>query len=171
MFQAGAVSAGYHVSNIHVSRLIHAAILQSGGPRNHWAKLDEKIAYDRSNQLVDKLGCTGQQEYMECLQNISVDVILSEQNSVCEHNIRNINCFIPVLDGEIVQHNISSTLNNKIMFGYNSNEGFLKLMQFLTKEFPTEKLYTEGFSQEIFMKMLKRMFPNTDNKVCSLFLK
>ena len=153
------------MANIHVSRAIHAAILQSGGPHNHWAKLEEKVAYDRSNQLVEKLGCTGKHGYMKCLQNVPVDDILSEQNSVCEHNIRNSNCFVPVLDGEIVQQNLTATPNTKIMFGFNSNEGFLKLMQFLTKEFPTEKLYTEGFSQEIFMKMLKRMLPNIDNKV------
>ena len=47
-----------------------------------------------------------------------------------------------------------------ILMGFNSNEGFLTLMQFLTKEFPTEKLHTEGFSRKMAMKMIAKMFPS-----------
>ena len=41
----------------------------------------------------------------------------------------------------------------------------LKLIQFLTREFPTENMYTEEFNEKIFLKMLLRMFPNADVKV------
>lgn len=157
------MSASYHVANIHVSHVIHSAILQSGGPHNNWAKLDKKVAFQRSSTLTKNLGCNLGD--IECLQNVDVEEILAAQNSVCEHSITNINCFVPVLDGEIVTANSAPANNNtNIMFGFNSNEGFLKLMQFLTKQFPTEKLYSEGFSQEIFTKMLASMFPEVDEK-------
>ena len=95
-----------------------------------------------------------------------MDQILEEQDSVCDLDIMTPNCFVPVEDGETVPKAEGiQTSSAKVMYGHNSNEGFLKLMQFLTREFPTEKLYTEGFSQEIFLKMLSRMFPNADNKV------
>ena len=54
-------------------------------------------------------------------------------------------------------NNSSST---PVLMGFNSNEGFLTLMQFLTKEFPTEKLHTEGFSRKMAMKMISKMFPS-----------
>ena len=54
-------------------------------------------------------------------------------------------------------NNSSST---PVLMGFNSNEGFLTLMQFLTKEFPTEKLHTEGFSSKMAMKMISKMFPS-----------
>ena len=108
---------------------------------------------------------------MKCLKNVSVEEIVSEQNSVCGHSILNLNCFVPILDGAIVQNNLTVLANTKIMYGFNTNEGFLKLMQFLTREFPTEKLYSEGFSREMFLKMLSRLLPEADKKVkdCPLF--
>ena len=146
-----------------MSHVVHAAILQSGGPHNTWAKLDKKVAFKRSSSLAKKLGCDTAD--IECLQKVDVEEILAAQNSVCEHSITNINCFVPVLDNDIVTANpVPANNNTHIMYGFNSNEGFLKLMQFLTKQFPTEKLYSEGFSQEIFTKMLSRMFPEVDAK-------
>ena len=57
------------------------------------------------------------------------------------------------------QENITRP-STPILMGFNSNEGFLTLMQFLTKEFPTEKLHTEGFSRQMAMKMIAKMFPS-----------
>ena len=59
----------------------------------------------------------------------------------------------------MVVKNITSS-STPILMGFNSNEGFLTLMQFLTKEFPTEKLHTEGFSRKMAMKMIAKMFPS-----------
>ena len=74
-------------------------------------------------------------------------------------------CFLPIEDGQMVgktrmdQENITRP-STPILMGFNSNEGFLTLMQFLTKEFPTEKLHTEGFSRQMAMKMIAKMFPS-----------
>ena len=162
--QAGAVSASYHVGNVHVSGLVHAAILQSGGPHSPWARQQPGVARARTRRLSSRLGCADQADLTSCLQSVSVDQILEAQNSVCDLDIVTPCCFVPVEDGETVPAEETQT-SAKVMYGHNSNEGFLKLMQFLTREFPTEKLYTEGFSQEIFLKMLSRMFPNADEKV------
>ena len=93
--------------------------------------------------------------------------IVGEQDSVCGLTIAAPSCFVPVEDGDTVQLRAGPgpAPATRLMYGHNANEGFLKLMQFLTREFPTEKLYSEGFSQEIFLKMLSRMFPQADNKV------
>ena len=74
-------------------------------------------------------------------------------------------CFLPIEDGLMVaktrmnQENMTRP-SIPILMGFNSNEGFLTLMQFLTKEFPTEKLHTEGFSRKMAMKMIAKMFPS-----------
>ena len=159
------MSASYHVGNVHVSNLVHAAILQSGGPHSPWAREEPGLAMARSRSLARRLGCEDQTQLISCLRSVSVDQILEEQDSVCDLDIVTPNCFVPVEDGETVPKAGVIKTKAKLMYGHNSNEGFLKLMQFLTREFPTEKLYTEGFSQEIFLKMLSRMFPKADNKV------
>ena len=64
-----------------------------------------------------------------------------------------------VVKTEMNQENITHS-SIPILMGFNSNEGFLTLMQFLTKEFPTEKLHTEGFSRKMAMKMITKMFPS-----------
>ena len=71
-------------------------------------------------------------------------------------------CFLPIEDGQMVaKKNQNMTQSSiPILMGFNSNEGFLTLMQFLTKEFPTEKLHTEGFSRQMAMKMISKMFPS-----------
>ena len=163
------MSASYHVGNVHVAGagLVHAAILQSGGPHSPWARQEPGVARARSRRLASKLGCADQAELASCLQSVSVDQILEGQNSVCDLGIITPNCFVPVEDGQTVPSSQAEETQTsaKVMYGHNTNEGFLKLMHFLTREFPTEKLYTEGFSQEIFLKMLSRMFPNADEKV------
>ena len=163
------MSASYHVGNVHVSGagLVHAAILQSGGPHSPWAREEPGLAMARSRDLARRLGCVHQAELASCLQSVGVDQILEEQDSVCDLGIVTPNCFVPVEDGETVPRSQAEVIQTsaKVMYGHNSNEGFLKLMQFLTREFPTDKLYTEGFSQEIFLKMLSRMFPKADKKV------
>jgi hypothetical protein len=35
----------------------------------------------------------------------------------------------------------------------------------LLQEFPTERLHSEGFSQEMFERMITRMFPQLSNQV------
>ena len=103
------------------------------------------------------------------MQGLAVEDIVGEQDSVCGLTIAAPSCFVPVEDGDTVQLRAGPgpppPPPPPPMYGHNANEGFLKLMQFLTREFPTEKLYSEGFSQEIFLKMLSRMFPQADNKV------
>ena len=101
------------------------------------------------------------------VQGLAVEDIVGEQDSVCGLTIAAPSCFVPVEDGDTVQLRAAPAPApaTRLMYGHNANEGFLKLMQFLTREFPTEKLYSEGFSQEIFLKMLSRMFPEADNKV------
>ena len=72
-------------------------------------------------------------------------------------------CFLPTEDDQmVIKTNMNSSL--PILMGFNSNEGFLTLMQFLTKEFPTEKLHTEGFSRKMAMKMIGKMFPSMPAK-------
>ena len=145
--------------------MIKAAILQSGGPNSPWSKLDKKTIYKRSVALAQKLRCPVS-NITDCMRNVSVEEILENQNEVCAHNIVHLNCFVPTIDEELVRKsNQVIDQNIDIIHGYNSNEGFLKLMQFLTKEYPAEKLYTEGFSQEMFFKMLSRMFGEDDEKV------
>ena len=161
------MAASYHNDNIHVSSLLHAVILQSAGPSNSWAKLDSKEAKQRTARLADKLGCSTAD--VDCLQSVAVSEILAVQDTVCGHGLQAANCFLPSVDDEIVfsnkyQQKLNRT-NTNLMFGYNSNEGFLRLMQFLTKEFPTEKLYSDGFSEEMFRRMLTRMFPEVDDQV------
>ena len=101
------------------------------------------------------------------VQDLAVEDIVGAQDSVCGLTIAAPSCFVPVEDGDTVQLRAGPgpAPAPRLMYGHNANEGFLKLMQFLTREFPTEKLYSEGFSQEIFLKMLSRMFPQADNKV------
>ena len=128
--------------------MIKTAILQSGGPDCPWTKIDKKTIYKRSLSLAQKLGCPVS-NVTDCMRNISVDDILEKQHEVCAHNIVHLNCFVPTIDEELVREsNQVNDPNIDIIHGYNSNEGFLKLMQFLTKEYPSEKLYTEGFSDE-----------------------
>ena len=161
------MSASYHSDNIHVSSLIHGLVLQSGGPSNNWAKLDSKEIKKRTASLAERLGCSTADEV--CLEAVKVEEILAVQDDVCGHGLVNTHCFVPTVDDEIVfsnkyQQKLNRT-NTNVMFGYNSNEGFLKLMQFLTKEFPTEKLYSDGFSEEMFLRMLSKMFPEVDKQV------
>ena len=171
MFQAGAVASSYHLQNVHVSNLIQGVILQSGGPINSWAKKDPHRMSVKSVEFVKKVGCPTQEFSLvtECLQNAEVSKILSAQKKVCENSLDGLNCFVPIVDDETVfsnnyVRNLSKT-NKAILQGYNSNEGFLKLMKFLTKEFPTEKLHSEGFSRDMFVKMVARMFPNATPQV------
>jgi len=70
-------------------------------------------------------------------------------------------CFMPVLetdlhptlDQEVNEVHGAKEVNKvkvvevPILQGSNSNEGFLKMMKFLTREFPTDKLHSEGFTQ------------------------
>ena len=161
------MSASYHNHNIHLSSLLHGLILQSAGPANSWAKLDSKETKQRTAALAERLGCSPADT--ACLQALEVEDILQVQDSVCGHGLVTANCFVPTVDDEIVfsnkyQEKLNKT-NTAVMFGYNSNEGFLRLMQFLTKEFPTEKLYSDGFSEEMYRRMLSRMFPEVDNQV------
>jgi len=162
--EAGAVSASYHLQNVHVSNLIQGVILQSGGPINNWAKKESNIMKMKSFEFTKKAGCPteGMSLVVECLENVDVHRILSAQEKVCQHSLEE-NCFVPIIDNDTVfsnedVRNLSKT-NKAILKGYNSNEGFLQLMKFLTKEFPTEKLHSEGFSREMFIKMISRMFP------------
>ena len=161
------MSASYHNDNIHVSSILHSVILQSAGPRNSWAKLASKEMKQRTMKLAEKVGCSTAD--LACLQEVQVEDILASQDEVCHHGLGTVNCFVPTVDDEIVFSNkYQQKLNRSnanVMFGYNSNEGFLKLMQFLTKEFPTEKLYSEGFSQDMFLRMLSRMFPEVNDQV------
>ena len=69
-------------------------------------------------------------------------------------------CFLPMEDGHMVKKANNNSSSTPVLMGFNSNEGFLTLMQFLTKEFPTEKLHTEGFSRKMAMKMISKMFPS-----------
>lgn len=161
------MSASYHNDNIHISSLLHGLILQSAGPFNSWAKLDSKETKQRTASLAERLGCAPAD--ISCLQAVKVEEILAAQDTVCSYGLLAANCFLPTVDDEIVfsnkyQQKLNRT-NTAVMFGYNSNEGFLRLMQFLTKEFPTEKLYSDGFSEEMFRRMLSRMFPEVDNQV------
>eukprot|EP00090_Calanus_glacialis_P005735 TRINITY_DN14441_c0_g1_i1.p1 TRINITY_DN14441_c0_g1~~TRINITY_DN14441_c0_g1_i1.p1 ORF type:complete len:825 (-),score=167.83 TRINITY_DN14441_c0_g1_i1:160-2634(-) len=162
--EAGAVSASYHLQNVHVSNLIQGVILQSGGPINSWAKKESNTMKMKSFEFTKKAGCPteGMSLVIECLENVEVSRILSAQNKICDNSLEG-DCFVPIVDDDTVfsndhVRNLSRT-NKAILQGYNSNEGFLKLMNFLTKEFPTEKLHSEGFSREMFIKMLARMFP------------
>ena len=170
LFQAGAVSASYHLQNVHVSNLIQGVILQSGGPINSWAKKESNTMKMKSFQFTKKAGCPteGMSLVIECLENVEVSRILSAQNKICDNSLEG-DCFVPIVDDDTVfsndhVRNLSRT-NKAILQGYNSNEGFLKLMNFLTKEFPTEKLHSEGFSREMFIKMLARMFPRAGAQV------
>ena len=161
------MSASYHSDNIHVSSILHNVILQSAGPRNSWAKLTSREMKQRTLELAERLNCSTAD--LACLQAVEVEDLLAAQDKVCSHGLVTANCFVPSVDEEIVfsnkyQQKLNRS-NTNVMFGYNSNEGFLKLMQFLTKEFPTEKLYSEGFSQEMFLRMLSRMFPEVDDQV------
>ena len=161
------MSASYHSDNIHVSSILHNVILQSAGPSNSWAKIASKEMKQRTMRLAEKVGCSTAD--LACLQAVEVEKLLAAQDKVCHHGLVTANCFVPSVDEEIVfsnkyQQKLNRS-NTNVMFGYNSNEGFLKLMQFLTKEFPTEKLYSEGFSQEMFLRMLSRMFPEVDDQV------
>ena len=167
------MSASYHNDNIHVSSVLHSVILQSGGPRNSWAKLSSKEMKQRTMKVAEKLGCSTAD--LACLQEVQVEDILAAQDEVCHQGLLTANCFVPSVDDEIVfsnkyQQKLNRS-NTNVMFGYNSNEGFLKLMHFLTKEFPTEKLYSEGFSQEMFLRMLSRMFPELDDQVNIIVMK
>ena len=69
-------------------------------------------------------------------------------------------CFLPMEDGHMVKKAANNSSSTPVLMGFNSNEGFLTLMHFLTKEFPTEKLHTEGFSRKMAMKMISKMFPS-----------
>lgn len=155
---------------MHVSNLIQGVILQSGGPINNWAKKDAGVMKMKSFEFAKKAGCPteGRSLVTECLENVEVSRILSAQKSVCQ-NILEGNCFVPIIDDETVVSNEkvmnASSPRKAILQGYNSNEGFLQLMQFLTKQFPTEKLHSEGFSREMFLKMVSRMFPLTGPQV------
>jgi len=164
--EAGAVSSAYHLQNVHVSNLIQGVILQSGGPVNEWAKKDPNTMTIKSVEFAKKVGCpTGDLSLVtECLENVAVSKILSAQKKVCDSSLGE-HCFVPMIDNETVfsnayVRNLSKT-NKAILQGYNSNEGFLQLMKFLTKEFPTEKLSYEGFSREMFEEMITKMFPRT----------
>ena len=59
----------------------------------------------------------------------------------------------PTLDQEVNEVHGAKEVNKvkvvevPILQGSNSNEGFLKMMKFLTREFPTDKLHSEGFTQ------------------------
>ena len=161
------MSASYHNDNIHVSSILHSVILQSGGPRNSWAKMSSREMKQRTMKVAEKVGCSTAD--LACLEKVPVEDILAAQDEVCRHGLVTTNCFVPSVDDEIVfsnkyQQKLNRS-NTNVMFGYNSNEGFLKLMHFLTKEFPTEKLYSEGFSQEMFLRMLSRMFPDVGDQV------
>jgi len=164
--EAGAISASYHIQNVHVSNLIQGVILQSGGPINNWAKKDAGVMKMKSFEFAKKAGCPTEARSLvtECLENLEVSRILSAQKSVCQDILEG-NCFVPIIDDETVVSNEkvmnASRPRKAILQGYNSNEGFLQLMQFLTKQFPTEKLHSEGFSREMFLKMVSRMFPLT----------
>ena len=52
-----------------------------------------------------------------------------------------------------------------VLAGHNTNEGFFALMRFLTRQFPSQQLSTQGFSQEMFSTMVGKMFPATDTQV------
>ena len=56
-----------------------------------------------------------------------------------------------------------------VLAGHNSNEGFFALMRFLTRQFPSQQLSTQGFSQEMFSRLVGKMFPATDSQVINTF--
>ena len=124
----------------------------------------------KTYELLNKLGCSTEDRSTleKCMESMDTKTILKAQVKVCGNNVEG-DCFVPVIDNDTVfpndyAKNITAA-NKAILQGYNSNEGFLKLMKFLTEKFPVEKLSTQGFSREMFLKILARMFPRTTAQV------
>merc|ERR1719150_3553277 len=154
--EAGANSAGHLLSSVPDLNL-QGAILQSGGPGSPLLTLTREQANTRTASLAAALGCGGNNP-AACLRDRTHQEIVNLQDQVCS-NVAS-SCFLPMEDGRMVKKAANNSSSTPVLMGFNSNEGFLTLMQFLTKEFPTEKLHTEGFSRKMAMKMISKMFPS-----------
>ena len=76
--EAGAVAAAHHTRSGELAPLLGGAVLQSGGPRDSWARLDRTAMLDRSAALQARLGCPPGPA-LQCLQTVPLQDILDSQ--------------------------------------------------------------------------------------------
>ena len=118
---------------------------------------------------------------MACLRERSAEEVVEAQDRVCSGVAPS--CFLPTVDGQVAARvhcssphctaslctspqvvlsaeqasNMTSTV--PLLLGSTTNEGFLRLMEFLAREFPTDRLERQGFSREMARSMVAKMFP------------
>lgn len=128
---AGSASVGYHLLSPGSKDLFLRAVMQSGSPNAPWASLSQATAWERSQKLVQSLGCplSPQDQLETCLEKADAKAIVNKQFEVApQTTVVNVP-FVPVVDGNFLPLSVEEMLNSNtlpkkdVLFGLNQDEG------------------------------------------------
>ena len=151
---AGASSIGLHLMSPKSDSLFHRAILQSGSPDSHWSFMSHDTARSRSTLLFDAVGCSNDENVLQCLRDKPAEDIFNNEWVVGEFLVFP---WVPTIDGDFLSESPYNLLqqgsfqkNKNILIGSNKDEGtfwILYSVPGLSKDSPSllnHTMYLDG---------------------------